>query len=104
VVALDQAAFRVPIWVAEAAPPTPPPAIATPPPPPLKLQLLAIVKEGETYKAAVYDPDSDRLLVLGAGDRVGVRTVNAVSRSSVTLRDETGTRTLALKDAKGETP
>jgi hypothetical protein len=101
VAALDLAAFRAPIWVAE-PPPPPPPAPPAPAPvlPPLKIQLLAIIRDLDSgmHKAAVYDPDTDRVLVVAAGERLGIRTVEQVDRSSLTLRDVAGTRTLALKD------
>ncbi len=104
-VALDSAAFRVPLWIVEPAPPTAPSPVVTPPPPPLRLQLLAIVKEGVGYKAAIYDPDSDKLQIVSAGERIGTgRTVDVVNKSSVTIRDENGLRTLALTEAKGAAP
>jgi hypothetical protein len=100
---LDLAAFRAPIWVAEVPPPPPPaPVPAPPPPPPIKLQLLAIIREADVYKAAVYDPDSDRTLVVAAGEKVGTRTVEQVDAAKLTLRDAAGTRILALKE--GGTP
>lgn len=102
VAALDLAAFRTPIWVAEPPPPAPVVQAPVPPPPPLKLQLLAIVREADTYKAAVYDPETDRILVVAAGEKLGTRTVEQVDRSSLTLRDDTGKRVLALKE--GGTP
>ncbi len=97
--ALDLKAFRAPIWVAESAP-TPPPAPTQPPPPPppLKLQLLAILNEKGVYKAAVYDPDGDRIIVVAAGEKIGSRTADSITRTSLVLKDETGLRTLALKE------
>lgn len=98
--ALDLAAFRVPLWVADPAPPPPPVAAAPPSPPsPLKLQLLAIIHESDVYKAAVYDPDSDRILVVAAGERIGGRSVDKIDKASLTLRDDTGKRVLALRPA-----
>ncbi|MBX3378328.1 MAG: hypothetical protein KF678_15135 [Phycisphaeraceae bacterium] len=99
--ALDLAAFRAPIWVAEPPPPAPPaPVPAPPPPPPLKIQLLAIIREAETggYKAAVYDPDTDKVLIVAAGERLGPRTVEQIDQTSLTLSDNHGKRVLALKD------
>lgn len=98
--ALDLAAFRVPIWVAEAPPPPPPaPAPAPLPPPTLKLQLLAIMRDRENGRtAAVYDPDSDRVVVVAAGQKLGRRSVEEVLDTSLTLRDETGTRKLVLME------
>ncbi len=98
VATLDLAAFRVPLWVADPAPPAPAVANApAPPPPPLKIQLLAIIHEDDAYKAAVYDPDSDRILVVAAGGKVGTRKVEKIDEATLTLRDDTGKRVLALK-------
>lgn len=102
--ALDQSAFRVPIWVTEASPPPPPAPPKVTPPPPIRLQLLAIVKEDGAYKAAVYDPESDRLLVVGAGESIGLRSVDKVGATSVSIRDGASVRTLALKEAKEDAP
>lgn len=105
VATLDPAAFRVPLWVAEPAPPAPPvvaapakPPAAAPPPSPIKLQLLAIIREVDVYKAAVYDPDADRILVVGVGEKIGPRNVDKVDKTTLTLRDSAGKRILALKD------
>lgn len=103
-VALDLTAFNAPLWVAPPPPQivqAPPPP---PPPPPLKWQLLAIVRESEGYKALVYDPDSDKLLVLGEGDQSGPRRIARVTPTSMDLRDPSGVRTLALSDQAGGRP
>jgi hypothetical protein len=103
--ALDTAAFRAPLWVAPPAPPAPP--VAAAPPPPLKVQLLAVVHEDGVYKAVLYDPDSDKLLVLKEGETLGSvgRSVQSVSATAVQIRDQSGVRTLALReDQKGGTP
>jgi hypothetical protein len=76
------------------APPPPPPA----PPPPLKLQLLAIVREGGEYKAAVYDPDAGRMVIVGAGESVAGRGVASVAADAIELRDGAGVRRLALAE------
>lgn len=97
----DIAAFNAPLWVAppppvkiaQAAPPPPPPL-----PPPLKWQLLAIVKEESHYKAVVYDPDTDKVLVLGEGDESGACRIAKVTPTSVDVRDAAGVRTLALRE------
>jgi hypothetical protein len=103
--ALDTAAFRAPLWVTPPAPPTPP--VAAAPAPPLKVQLLAVVHEGGVYKAVLYDPDSDKLLVLREGESLGVagRAVEKVTASAVQIKDQSGVRTLALRDdQKGGSP
>jgi hypothetical protein len=69
--------------------------------PPLKLQLLAILKDNGVFKAAVYDPDTDKILVVAAGEKIGSRTVDRVVASGATIRDALGARTLALRDQVG---
>jgi hypothetical protein len=98
---IELAAFRAPLWVAPPAPPPPPKQEpAPPPPPPLKLQLLAIVREAETLKAVLYDPDTDRLLVVAEGEPLGTRRVERVHPTAVDIRDERGIRTLSLVDSQ----
>jgi hypothetical protein len=92
---LNLAAFRAPLWV---VPPPPPVAAAPPPPPPpLKLQLVAIVREGEVCKAALYDPDQDKLFIVGKGERIAGRIIEEVRAGDLTIRDHGVNRTLALK-------
>ena len=101
---LDVSAFRAPVWIATSPPP--PLAQAPPPPPPpapLRVQLLAIMKEPGGYRAALYETDTDRLLVVSAGEHVSGRVVEAVSEDRVALRDDRGVRTLTLRDI-GDTP
>lgn len=99
--ALDLDAFRAPIWVAEAPPPPPPAAPA--PPPPLKLQLLAITREGDALRAVLYDPDTDRLHVVGDGETVTGGTVDRVLADSVSFRGAGGGgfQTLSLNPGGG---
>ncbi|MBX3359541.1 MAG: hypothetical protein KF745_14065 [Phycisphaeraceae bacterium] len=123
-IALDQAAFHAPLWVAPPpppAPPSPPPAPPPePPPPPMRLQLLAIVADGggdsksptagaPSLRAVLYDPDADRLLVLGQGEQATAGyTIDRVSERLVELRDARpphAVRTLALDaEPKGARP
>lgn len=93
----DAEAFRAPIWLAAVIPESAPEPPPTPPPAPLKLQLLAIFREGETYKATLYDPDSDRLFVVASGESVAGRHVDSITAESVTLRQGEDLRTLALR-------
>ena len=95
---LDTSAFRAPLWIS--APPPPPPAAAPAAPPPLKLQLLAVVREGGQYRAMLYDPDSDRILVAAEGERLGARTLERVTAAGVQIRDASGVRTLALRQGQ----
>lgn len=102
--ALDLAAFNAPLWVAPPPPKVAEAAPPAPPPPPLRWQLLAIVREDAGYKALVYDPDTDKLLVLGEGDQSGPRRIARVSSTSMDVRDGAGVRTLALRDQAGGRP
>lgn len=97
--ALDLAAFQVPLWVAPAPAPQAVVEAPPPPPPPLKWQLLAIVREDIGYKALVYDPESDRLLVLKEGDAPGPQRVERVTARTMDVREGVGVRTLALREA-----
>ncbi len=84
--ALDVEAFNAPLWTV--AQPPPPPA-AAPSSPPMKLQLLGIdttMEQGDpVYRAVLYDPDQDKVLVLRSGESVGPRVVKSVDKHSVTL-------------------
>lgn len=100
-VALDVSAFSAPLWVAPEPPPSTRAAAAPPPPPPLRWQLLAIVKEASGYKAFLYDPDTDKVLVLIEGDQSGTRRISRVTPTSVDVRDAAGVRTLALREPGG---
>lgn len=94
VTALEQDGFRAPIWVADPPPPSakPPPA----PTPPLRLQLLAITSDGSGLKAALYDPDTDKVLVVVSGDPIGHRSVERIAADAVVLREGEILRTLAI--------
>jgi hypothetical protein len=110
---LDLAAFRAPLWVAPPAPtaPTPPAPTSSapkplPPPPPLKWQLLAIIAEqregdvahaGFSPRAMLYDPETDAILELAAGDRHAGRSVESITRDGITIRTGTHTHTLTLE-------
>ncbi len=111
---LDLAAFRAPIWVAppvplaspstKPAPDAPPPP--PPPPPPLKWQLLAIIAEhrkgdaahaGFTPRAMLYDPETDAVLELAAGDRHAGRSVESITRDGIIIRTGAHTHILTLE-------
>lgn len=108
---LDIESFNAPLWTV--AQPPPPPA-AAPPLPPMKLQLLGIDSLQEdgavVYRAVLYDPDQDKVLVLRSGDTIGPRVIRHVDRRSVTLalanagdgRSPAGDQVLSLHP--GDTP
>ncbi len=102
--ALDESAFRAPLWIAPPAPPPPPPKVESkpePPPPPLKLQILAIARDPDGDRALLYDPDTDKPTWVKAGQPLGQRTVERVTSGSVEIRDGKHLRTLALRETKG---
>ncbi len=104
--ALDRAAFAASIW-------NPPPALERTAeqaptrqhPPPLRLQLIGIARDAgpggdQVLRAALYDPDTDRLHILAEGERVGAVTVIAVEPGVVRL--ESGGRTAELRLRRDE--
>lgn len=101
--ATDPATFAVTLWspppqevAAPQAQPPPPPA-----PPPLNVQLIGIiteVREGQTIqKAALYDSDRDRLLIVADGERVRDQTLRVLAGGVVELSDGQTTRRLVLR-------
>lgn len=101
--AFDINAFRAPLWIAPPPPPPAAPVIAAkpePPPPPLKLQILAIVRDGETDRALLYDPDTDKPIWVSSGQSIGTRTVEHVTAEGVEIREGKLLRTLALRSDK----
>lgn len=101
-IALDLAPFHAPLWV---APPAPPPSpVAAAPPPPLRLHLIAILRGSgpeRPYRAALYDPESDKLIFVGPGDSIDGRTIERVGASELSLLDHGVTRTLSLNTEGG---
>lgn len=94
----NAAAFHVPIWVSPAkeeaiADASPPP----PPAPPVRFQLVAVIRGERGHKAVLYDPDTDRLIVLGENQSSRGLTATRVTPTSVDLSDDTGVRMLALR-------
>lgn len=117
--ALDPSVFSARLWT----PPPPLPRLPPPPPEsstaakpeatpqaaPLRLQLLAIIQEpdpqgGERFRAALYDPDQDVILIIAAGERIGTRTVRSVTARTVELVEGSSARTLELDAGVGPPP
>ncbi len=100
---LAVAAFDTPVWtipqVVTAAPPSLPPP--PPPPPPLKVQLIGIIKEEVGYKAVLYDPDTNKVRVVAAGEEVQGRRVARVAADMMTIGQGATLQTLALKTSNG---
>ncbi|HYE63787.1 MAG TPA: hypothetical protein VD997_17480 [Phycisphaerales bacterium] len=100
---LELAAFQTPVWtvaepIKEAAAP-PPPA----PTPPLKVQLIGILKEGDSYKAVLYDPETNKVQVVAAGEDVQGRKVARIAADIVSIQNGRGMQMLTLKN-QGATP
>lgn len=97
---LDLNAFKLPLWVAPPAPPEPPPEPVPPSPPaPLTLELLAVIDGDDTFSAVLYDPRSDRLLVLNEGQSIQEgQTIEEVTAGGVVIRAHDGVHTLALRE------
>jgi hypothetical protein len=104
----DADAFSTPIWVAAPLPPSPPEtereSPPPPPPEPLKVQLLSIVREGDTRRAMLFDPDTRKVVTLAVGDRVGSpadgRTIASITDKEVILSGPPPhtSQTLSLRD------
>ncbi|MCH8825287.1 MAG: hypothetical protein IH984_17460 [Planctomycetes bacterium] len=101
---LDLSAFTANLW-------NPPPvkktstALAKKEPPrakPLKLQLIGIISDGNTLKAALYDPDSDQLLIVANGQSILGHTIRDITKDTVLLSDGRFTHYLQLEADKGD--
>lgn len=82
---LQVAAFDAPIWTLD-----PPPVVPPGPPPPLRLQLVGMVREGGAsgaLRAVIYNQETDELVVVAEGARVGARGVARIDAEGVTLSD-----------------
>ena len=102
--ALDGRAFAARIWDAPSAPSAPaaPKAVAARAPkrPAFKLELIAIMNDGDERQAALYDPETDRLYIVANGDTVNQHTVTAINADAIELSDGTSTNRLTLKESK----
>lgn len=103
-VALDIDAFRTPLFVSPPLPAVvaaivdePPP----PPPPPTRLQLLAILTDTPSFRAMLYDPDADCILIRSEGDPLGRGTVLRVTRNAMEFGEDNLKRTLTLRELGG---
>ena len=62
----------------------------------VRLQLLGITSEGTGLVACLYDPDTDKIVLLRDGDRMGAHTVGRVSAREVAFRGADGELRLSL--------
>lgn len=101
---LDRTAFAAAIWNPPATPERPAATAekATPVPPP-RLQLIGIVHDTDEngavlLRAALYDPDTDKLHLVASGERVGAVTVASIESGVVSLESAGRTTRLALRE------
>ena len=66
--------------------------------PPIRFQLVGIIREDGQLKAALYDPSTDRLLIVVSGDQIGRHTVSEIDEGGVELSDGRTSRRLALRE------
>jgi len=101
---LDRAAFAARIWNPPVSQQTAASVATTESPaPPPRLQLIGIVHDTgpdgvPLLRAALYDPDTDKLHLVASGERVGAVTVAAIDRGGVSLETAGRTSRLALRD------
>ncbi len=100
VASIDARVFAARLWNPIPAPSAPAPAeeeVASKPQP-LRLELVGIINDGGTLRAALYDADTDRLHIVSDGDQIGRLTVTLVAESHVELTDGRSTRRLSLRE------
>lgn len=94
----DQGAFVVRLW--NPPPPEAPPdardALVAGRAAPLRLQLIGIINDGRQLRAALYDPETDRLLIVATGDHVKQHTIT-ITADAVELADGRVTHRLTLR-------
>ncbi|MBK7406243.1 MAG: hypothetical protein IPJ41_16965 [Phycisphaerales bacterium] len=100
----DRSAFAARIWNPRPAPEAAPPVAAAPKPaPPPRLQLIGIVHDtaengSPLIRAALYDPDTDRLHIVASGERIGAVTITLVDAKGVEIESAGRTSRLALRE------
>ena len=64
----------------------------------LRLQLVGIIDDGQSLRAAVYDPETDRLLILASGERVHHHTVTSITADAIELANGRSSHRLTLRE------
>ncbi len=102
VVPIDESAFLALLWNVPPTPATVEPAERDPatPEPAMRYQLIGITRDRGRLFAVLYDPEADRLLTVGDGDRIRHHTVTAISESEVELSNGRSTRRLTLREGR----
>ena len=65
--------------------------------PATRLQLIGITEDKSGIHAALYDPDADRLWVVGSGDTIPGQRIEKLTASEIVLVGSTGTSRIALR-------
>ncbi|XVJ59528.1 MAG: hypothetical protein HEQ23_09020 [Tepidisphaera sp.] len=109
-VAFNADAFKVTLWTPTPVPPPAPVVAQKTPPPPLKLQLIGITRDTPTdggppvLRAALYDPESDQMLIVAAGEKITTSkasyTVASLTADTIELADGETVRKLSLNDER----
>ncbi len=109
-VAFNADAFKVTLWTPTPVPPPAPVIAQKPPPPPLKLQLIGITRDtpvdggAPELRAALYDPESDQMLIVAAGEKIITSqaryTVASLTADTIELADGEAVRKLSLNDER----
>lgn len=102
--------FNVTLWTPPTVPPPAPIIAEKPPPIPLNLQLIGITRDTPTdggtaiLRAALYDPESDRMLIVAAGETITTGnaryTVALLTADTIELADGETVRKLSLNDER----
>lgn len=101
--AIDREAFAARIWNppvgSRAADPSASGVSEHPKAP--KVQLIAIINEGNgLLRAAIYDVESDRILIVAAGDRIAGHTVTQVEAKAVEISNGASATRLLLREGR----
>jgi hypothetical protein len=102
---LAAAPFEACLWHVPELPAEPAPAnrpSSPPQPRPAALELVSIIHEPQGLRAALFDPQSDRLLIVAQGERAGAQIVTAIRADAVELSE--GPLISILKLAEEEEP
>lgn len=97
VLAIDPQVFAVALWNPRPRPEAPPPAVEAPTEP-IRLQLVAVVRDGTSLRAAVYDPEDDRIHLVTDGEMVRDFLVNQVTLAGVELSRNRSVHRLRIKE------
>lgn len=104
---IDASVFDVALWTPPPAPVVKDVVAVAPPPPPLKFQLLGISGDGtkdSPLRAALYDPDSDRVILIGQGEKLSSFTVRTLTNEAIEFVDGTRVERLSLLEPSNSQP